>query len=95
MKKILRIATCIAILLPLAFGTQSFIDPDPAPEPDLTRYYFVPRKIPGTQDYYYDVKFSIYKIAHDGFSWFNEGPYYPDEYNTTTESSQWLIEYSG
>ncbi|MCK5821989.1 MAG: hypothetical protein KAH17_08880 [Bacteroidales bacterium] len=33
MKKIIRIITCLAVLLSLTIGTQSFVNPAPAPSP--------------------------------------------------------------
>ncbi|MEA1876898.1 MAG: hypothetical protein U9N86_08530 [Bacteroidota bacterium] len=86
MKKTFRIIACLAVLLPLAIGTQSFIYPEPIPQPQESTWKLIPN---GS---YYDIKFSIYQIVHDGGGYFNEGPFYATSTTNnvpTYQSSQW------
>jgi len=79
---------------------QSFKpSPTPSPEPAYTTYKFIADHwwdpVDSIYRDYYAIKYSIYHIAHDGFGYYNEGPFYPNTSNNAAsyETSQWNITY--
>lgn len=85
----------------LAGMLQSFTPiPSSTPEPGTSTYKFIAdhwyNQVTETWEDYYAIKYSIYQIFHDGFGYYNEGPFYPNTGNNAVsyESSQWNISYS-
>lgn len=100
MRKIFQFAVCLVLLSGLALGSQSFMIP--APAPGTTTYKFTPNQWldtsvnPNVYRNYYDIKYSVYDIVHDGYGFFNEGPFYPGTSNNTHyyENSEWGCTYT-
>lgn len=90
---VLAFLICGAMLIFAFIPYNTIMTPSPAPQETI--YKFQADTMDSGSEYY-DIKFSVYHISHDGYCCFNEGPFYPDEENDewTSFPSQWRLTYS-
>ncbi|TSA32095.1 MAG: hypothetical protein D4R64_16645 [Porphyromonadaceae bacterium] len=100
-RKQFLLISLIVVFIGLAGIFQSFRPgPSAPPEPAYSTYKFIAdhwyNAVTQQWEDYYALKYSVYQICHDGFGYYNEGPFYPNSTNNavTYETSQWNVTYT-